>query len=904
MARKMLIDATHSEETRVVVVNGNKVEEFDFDATARGLITGNIYLAKVTRVEPSLQAAFVDYGGNRHGFLAFSEIHPDYYQIPQADRDALMQEEIEHAEAEDEEEDQQAQEDAKPKKSRSRSRRSNSRNRNKAEGSVTEDKVQSDIVEGESVEAENVENESDAPKPEAPKSDSDEPIAEIEVATDNSKDVDAQEEPITEVTEDVKDSEDAKPKKSRSRKRPARKSAESVLDDPRDADGESSDVEEVSTSDDDEVRATRNRPSKSRAPRVRPHNRYQIQEVVKVRQIILVQVIKEERGNKGAALTTYLSLPGRYCVLMPNTARGGGISRKVANIQDRKRLKTLVKNFNVPKGAGLIIRTAGAKEDSAEIERDYAFLTRQWNKIRELTLASSAPTAVYAESGPIKRAIRDLLTTDTEEVLVEGQKGFDEAQEYMNIIMPERVNDVKLYEDTMPLFSRYQVESYLAAMFNPIVQLPSGGYLVFGVTEALIAVDVNSGRSTKESSIEETAVKTNLEAATEVARQLKLRDLAGLVVIDFIDMEQRRHQSDVESRLKEALRKDRARIQVGRISSFGLLEMSRQRLRTGLAEATTLPCPHCSGTGIQRSDDSLALAVIRAIEEEIARGRSNQIAAHVPMDVANFLFNEKRDHINGFEERHGVTVKIVADPEQIAPNYKLEKSKISGKPVPKAAAPITAESVMESVADDEAKPAKRRRRRGGKGRNKNANNENNSVENNSEVNEDSKETNEAQPVEVSEENVEEKPKKRTRSRRKPKADVEVSTEEVKSAETAPSDAPSDTAEEKPAPKKRAPRKTKAQKDAEISADAPDEVVKEKPKRTRRKKADDAVSEETKTEEKPKKARKKAPVKKAKKEETAKAPVIEEAPIETKSMSFEPEAPAEKPKPKKKGWWSL
>ncbi|MCL4140800.1 UNVERIFIED_CONTAM: hypothetical protein GTU68_008173, partial [Idotea baltica] len=490
----MLIDATHAEETRVVVVEGNKVDEFDFESLNKRQLAGNIYLAKVTRVEPSLQAAFVDYGGNRHGFLAFSEIHPDYYQIPVADR-----------------------------------------------------------------------------------------------------------------------------------------------------------------------------------------GRYKIQEVVKVRQILLVQVVKEERGNKGAALTTYLSLAGRYCVLMPNTARGGGISRKITNATDRKKIKEITNTLEVPKGAGLIVRTAGAKRSRTDIERDYEYLLRQWEQIRDLTLQSIAPAQIYAEGDLIKRTIRDLYNREIDEIIVEGDRGYADAVEYMQMLMPTRVEKITHYKESMPLFARYQVEAYLGGMFNPTVQLKSGGYIVINITEALVAVDVNSGRATKEGSIEDTALRTNLEAAEELARQARLRDLAGLIVIDFIDMEERRNNSAVEKRLKDKLKNDRARIQVGRISSFGLLEMSRQRLRPGMLEATTAPCPHCHGTGLVRSDDSQALAILREIEEEATRKRSNEVLVTAPVNVANYLLNAKREHISEIESRYGMSVRIEANAAMISPDYTVEKLKTASR---------------------------------------------------------------------------------------------------------------------------------------------------------------------------------------------------------------------------------
>ncbi|MBF5077952.1 ribonuclease E/G [Paracoccus sp. NBH48] len=591
MAMKMLIDATHAEETRVVVVDGTKVEEFDFETANRRQIAGNIYLAKITRVEPSLQAAFVDYGGNRHGFLAFAEIHPDYYQIPAADREALKAEERADAEAQEAEEE------------RGRSRRK--------------------------------------PRAEA---------------------VDASDETTTDdAGQDATDKDDE---------------IESVADE---------DVAE-------EVRAPRK-------PRAR---RYKIQEVVKVRQIMLVQVVKEERGNKGAALTTYLSLPGRYCVLMPNTARGGGISRKITNAADRKKLKDIAGELDVPKGAGLIIRTAGSERTRMEIRRDYEYLLRLWEQIRDLTFKSIAPAAIYEEGDLIKRNIRDLYSKDIDEVLVEGERGYQQARDFMQMIMPTHADSVKHYQDQMPLFARFQVESYLAGMFNPVVQLKSGGYIVIGITEALVAIDVNSGRATKEGSIEETALKTNLEAADEVARQLRLRDLAGLIVIDFIDMDERRNNAAVEKRIKDKLKSDRARIQIGRISGFGLMEMSRQRLRPGMLESTTQPCAHCHGTGLIRSDDSLALTILRAIEDEGTRKRSREVLVKAPVAVANFLMNAKREHVAGIETRYGLSVRVEADPALVSPDFAIEKFKTATRVLPEPShVPLGVNADLMASIDEE-----------------------------------------------------------------------------------------------------------------------------------------------------------------------------------------------------------
>ncbi|MEC7667593.1 MAG: ribonuclease E/G, partial [Pseudomonadota bacterium] len=623
MAKKMLIDATHAEETRVVVVDGNKVEEFDFESNSKRQLAGNIYLAKVTRVEPSLQAAFVDYGGNRHGFLAFSEIHPDYYQIPVADRQALMDEEEAAAQREAEEED-----NPKPKSRRSRSRRSKS----KAEKTTTTDAVVStEPSQITGMETIDLDDDSDGDNDSLAVADA-QPVEQV-VADDTAQDTAADAEvsadaPTEEAAEPSAEAEtsDAAGAAYETEASDEDTSADDSASDEAESDEDEDDEPKVKVADDDSIESVADDDTQEeiRPPRKARARRYKIQEVIKVRQIMLVQVVKEERGNKGAALTTYLSLAGRYCVLMPNTARGGGISRKITNAADRSKLKEIATSIDVPKGAGLIIRTAGAKRTKTEIKRDYEYLQRLWEQIRELTLQSIAPAKIYEEGDLIKRSIRDLYNRDIDEVFVEGERGYRTAKDFMKMIMPSHAKNVKHYSDSLPLFARYQVESYLGGMFNPTVQLKSGGYIVIGVTEALVAIDVNSGRATKEGSIEETALKTNLEAAEEVARQLRLRDLAGLIVIDFIDMDERKNNTAVEKRLKDKLKTDRARIQVGRISGFGLLEMSRQRLRPGMLEATTQPCAHCHGTGLIRSDDSMALSILRQIEEEGVRRRSRE----------------------------------------------------------------------------------------------------------------------------------------------------------------------------------------------------------------------------------------------------------------------------------------
>lgn len=645
MSKKMLIDATHAEETRIVVVDGTKVDDFDFETLNKRQLAGNIYLAKVTRVEPSLQAAFVDYGGNRHGFLAFAEIHPDYYQIPAADRKALIEEDRAAAEAaEAEESGRERRSSGSSSRRRSRSK-SGDRAGEQAERAVSADEVtQSDAVPGmEIIDA-------------GP--DDDEAAIESGFAAAGGDVID----PTVDGQGGDADAVEA--------------ALES--DDADDHPDDATAVEDIESVAEEDV-AEEIRPA--RKPRAR---RYKIQEVIKVRQIMLVQVVKEERGNKGAALTTYLSLAGRYCVLMPNTARGGGISRKITNAADRKKLKEIAGDLEVPQGAGLIIRTAGSQRTKTEIKRDYEYLMRLWEQIRELTFKSMAPAPIYEEGDLIKRTIRDLYSKEIDEVWVEGERGYRTARDFMAMIMPDQVRAVKHYTDPMPLFARYQVEGYLSGMFNPVVQLKSGGYIVIGITEALVAIDVNSGRATKEGSIEDTAYKTNCEAADEIARQLRLRDLAGLIVIDFIDMDERKNNAAVEKRFKDALKNDRARIQVGRISGFGLMEMSRQRLRPGMLESTTQPCAHCHGTGLIRSDDSMALTILRAIEEEGTRKRSREVLVKAPVAVANFLMNQKRDHIAMIETRFGLSVRVEADPSLISPDFALEKFKTATRVVPES----------------------------------------------------------------------------------------------------------------------------------------------------------------------------------------------------------------------------
>lgn len=641
MSMRMLIDARHPEETRVAVVKGNRIEEFDFESAEHKQLKGNIYLAKVTRVEPSLQAAFVDYGGNRHGFLAFSEIHPDYYQIPKADREALLREEAEHAA--EEERLRAAEYD------------------NGDHGEYVED-THNDFDEEEA---------------------------------DNG----SEHEPGTEEA------------------------------------GTGSNRSPVDESAADELR------KKRQALR----RRYKIQDVIQRRQVLLVQVVKEERGNKGAALTTYLSLAGRYCVLMPNTSHGGGISRKISNGADRKRLKSIMADLKLPSSMGLIVRTAGLSRTKTEIKRDFDYLARLWDEIRERTLSSTAPALIYRDSDLIKRAIRDLYHREIEEVIVEGEEGYKAAKGFMKLLMPSHVRRVKLHSETTPLFQRHGVEDQLSAMYQPIVQLKSGGYLVINPTEALVSIDINSGRSTREHNIEQTAYNTNLEAAQEIARQLRLRDMAGLIVIDFIDMEQSSHVRKVEKAMKEALRNDRARIQVGRISSFGLMEMSRQRLRTGVLEASTKPCPHCDGTGLMRTAASAGLSALRILEDEAARGRGERICLRAGKEAAIYVLNKKRPELGEIEQRYGVNIEVLVDESfegarmtvdssgprpvavprpQIAQIEEEEQLEAEMAEIDEDEAETEAETEAEAEAEGNGPHAegerqgrrRRRRRRGGRGR--------------------------------------------------------------------------------------------------------------------------------------------------------------------------------------------
>lgn len=944
MATRMLIDARHSEETRVAVLKGNRIEEFDFESSDHKQIKGNIYLAKVTRVEPSLQAAFVDFGGNRHGFLAFSEIHPDYYQIPKEDREALLAEE---AAAAEEEAALRAQEEE--------------------DGHTPGDEYDADDETGEAL----VEEIAEDGVEEIDTSEKDD-VATIEEGQlqdddDNGSDDDSD--------EDDDDSED----QSRGRRGRGRGRRQSRS-------GNRSRAKEV-----DEVRAKR----------LALRRRYKIQDVIQRRQVLLVQVVKEERGNKGAALTTYLSLAGRYCVLMPNSSHGGGISRKINSAADRKRLKTIVSDLSLPRSMGLIVRTAGLSRTKTEIKRDFDYLARLWDEIRERTLGSTAPTMIHSDSDLIKRAIRDIYNREIEEVVVEGEEGYRSAKEFMKLLMPSHARRVKAYSDPVPLFQRYGAEDQLRAMYDPEVQLKSGGYLVINPTEALVSIDINSGRSTKEHGIEATALSTNLEAAKEIARQLRLRDMAGLVVIDFIDMERSGNIRKVERAMKDALKNDRARIQVGRISGFGLMEMSRQRLRTGVLEATTRECPHCDGTGLVRTASSAGLSALRLIEDEAARGRGTIITLYASTEAAVYLLNAKRADLAEIEARYGVSVEVLPEGEDEGAKMRVTSSGPRPTSAPRFD-PIVDDTDDEDDlddseidsddddddrnSDDERPRKKRRRRRGGRGRKRDNGDVNNrddedssDGENDTSDDEDRAEDTvsdeddkpkkrrrrggrrrrgrnrdeggeegdngsedsaegvipEAKAEDVAEQIGEQltddiavvgeaatdpapKPKRRTRRKKAEpeaeKADATAPAAETEAAATASEDAPA----EKP---KRRTRRKKADTEAEIATDTIATPADEKPKRTRRKKAEPKAATEvsesqpdeatTPAEEETPKAKKPARAPRKKREpvtaKAASAETQEQEPAPEQPIASEPaeSAPAEAresdAKPRR-GWW--
>ncbi len=860
MTMRMLIDARHPEETRVAVVKGNRIEEFDFESAERRQLKGNIYLAKVTRVEPSLQAAFVDYGGNRHGFLAFSEIHPDYYQIPKEDREALLREEAEHAAAE----------------------------------------AALRASEGD-----------------------DEPV-------DGHHDDDGQDHdrPDSDLEDDLEGDEPPAPESAGGNGHDDHSAAEDL-----------------------------------RRKRMALRRRYKIQDVIHRRQVLLVQVVKEERGNKGAALTTYLSLAGRYCVLMPNTTHGGGISRKISNAADRKRLKTIMSELSLPSSMGCIVRTAGLQRTKTEIKRDFDYLARLWDEIRETTLKSQAPALINEDSDLIKRAIRDIYNRDIDEVIVEGEAGYRKARDFMKLLMPSHVKKVKSYADPVPLYQRYGAEDQLEAMYHPVVQLKSGGYLVINPTEALVSIDINSGRSTREHGIEQTALSTNLEAAQEIARQLRLRDMAGLVVIDFIDMESNGNVRKVEKAMKAALANDRARIQVGRISQFGLLEMSRQRLRTGVLEASTRECPHCEGSGLVRTASSAGLSALRMLEEEAARGRGSQLVLRASQEAAFYVLNRKRSELGEIEERYGVTIDVQSDgqlegarmtveaggpPPAFRPKFEpIIEEDLEDDLIVEDEDEAFEEEAREERGDDDQRRGRRRRRRSRRGRRGEGEHlSENGDESESAADEGEGEGEEAVGESRADREAGERDGGRRRrrrgrrgGRRRQEENGETGGERAAGSEDG-GDAPAAEAGDTPdvvaeAEVKKPRRRTSKAKTAEaaegvdapaVTADAEAEPTPEKPKRTRRKKADaeaegDAVAEAVvaapvaaeAAPEKPKRSRaKKAAAVEEVTAEPAPEPEAAEKPKRARKAKAK-EAPAETDasapngaegsnEPPRRGWW--
>ena len=889
MTMRMLIDARHQEETRVAVLKGNRFEEFDFESAEHKQIKGNIYLAKVTRVEPSLQAAFVDFGGNRHGFLAFSEIHPDYYQIPKEDREALLAEEAAHAEEEaalraiaEGEEDFVGDDELGETLADEMAGTSHEHHHDDDFGGVTEvDTAEKDEV------------------------------ATIEDGhVDNGFDHDGEESP-----EEDGETEEPRRRGGRGRRRQGGNR------------GHAKEADEL------------------RAKRMALRRRYKIQDVIQRRQVLLVQVVKEERGNKGAALTTYLSLAGRYCVLMPNSSHGGGISRKINSAADRKRLKTIISELDLPKSMGCIVRTAGLQRTKTEIKRDFDYLARLWDGIRETTLKSTAPALIHSDSDLIKRAIRDIYNRDIEDVVVEGEAGYRAARDFMKLLMPSHAKRVKAYSDPVPLFQRYGAEDQLTAMYDPVVQLKSGGYIVINPTEALVSIDINSGRSTKEHGIEATALNTNLEAAREIARQLRLRDMAGLVVIDFIDMEYNSNIRKVEKAMKDALKNDRARIQVGRISSFGLMEMSRQRLRTGVLEATTRSCPHCDGTGLVRTASSAGLSALRLIEDEAAKGRGSVISLYASTEAAVYLLNAKRADLAEIEERYGVRVEVLPEGENEGAKMRVASSGPRPEFTPRFD-PIGIEEDDDEIIEDEdefeaedrsdegegegrGKRRRKRRRRGGRGRDEDRGpREDGDASENGDESDEAEESEDGDRAESDDGEGQRKKRRRGRRRRggRSRGDGDVGAEnDASDEETSPRsdveapaapEASAATDQDDTAPVK--PKRTRKKKvDAEPVAEAVVEVAAEpasaeastapedtpaKPKRTRKKKvAEDEVTAEpaapaveasvepaADAPAKPKRTRKKA---------VAAAP---EAPAVTTEAA--PETSEEQSGTPRRGWW--
>ncbi len=923
MTKKMLIDASHPEETRVAVVNKGKVEDFDFESQSRKPLRGNIYLARVTRIEPSLQAAFVEYGGNRHGFLAFSEIHSDYYQIPVADREILRKaEELESqlaAELEQSVKDLDDEEDARAEASEEEAAEEietitndngdeningeeNGDDDGEADGG--EESTDLDAI------AENTDEANEAGESDDQDSQSEEVVleeAETPSETDLADgDIEASEGSHDDAESNGDDTEapDLGEEEGIGARDRAAMLAEAEQEVSVAISGKQSEAAK-------RLADLQERYRQAKRDRSNLLRNYRIQEVVKRRQVLLIQVVKEERGNKGAALTTYLSLAGRYCVLMPNTARGGGISRKIANSSDRKRLRRAMEDLDIPQGIGLIIRTAGAKRTKAEIKRDYDYLLRLWQNIRDLTLKSIAPSLIYEEANLIKRSIRDLYDKDIETVLVEGESGYREAKDFMKMLMPSHAKHVQRYKDKVPLFIQHKVEHQLDEMYQPVVKLKSGGYLVIQQTEALVSIDVNSGKSTRERNIEATALKTNQEAAREVARQCRLRDLAGLVVVDFIDMEENRNNRAVEKRLKDAMKNDRARIQLGRISGFGLLEFSRQRRRSGIVDGTTQVCPSCHGAGVVRSDETAALRILRALEDECIRGKTGQIAAKTSTDVALFILNNKRDWLRRIEETYGVSVAILADPEKAGDSFEVahlgepRKARASNAVVradqPEFSDDDVEEAQAEKSSDDEAEESKPKRRRQRRPRRRNREDRSESDEISADSANTDGESEEKSSSETQDGESEEKSAKRSRRRgrrggRRNRRRPENSEDESENAE-ASDDQDADSVSAEPAEDK------PAENGADSKSVNEDEQAAPKPKRKRRarksvkeaKTSEDAAPTEIANEPAPQ-------ITVDDVSKTVSEAPIAEAPIANDLPQDSPPA-AEADKPRKRGWWS-
>ena len=945
MANKMLIDATHPEETRVVVVRGNRVEEFDFESASRKQLRGNIYLAKVTRVEPSLQAAFVEYGGNRHGFLAFSEIHPDYYQIPVADRQALIEAE--------EQEEREAEERAAAKA------KSGRRRSNRSAAAKAADEARSEDAPGSGA-ADEAHHE-DGHDEHGDHSHGD------HSHDDDHHDDDAQgDKPVA--VEAARSDDDHGSDDHGSDEHGSDDNGSDHLDAP----ASDHSVEEVGGGEEEHEEDVVESVGAEDALEELPERRrgrgrqYKIQEVIKRRQVLLVQVVKEERGNKGAALTTYLSLAGRYSVLMPNTARGGGISRKITNAVDRKRLKAVAGELDVPDGMGVILRTAGASRTKVEIKRDFEYLLRLWENVRDLTLKSAAPTLVYEEGSLIKRSIRDLYNKDIDEVIVAGDEGYREAKDFMRMLMPSHAKNVQAYREAAPLFQRFGVEAQLDAMFSPSVSLKSGGYIVINQTEALVSIDVNSGRATREHNIEDTALKTNLEAAEEISRQLRLRDLAGLIVIDFIDMDESRNNRSVERKLKDCLKNDRARIQVGRISHFGLMEMSRQRIRTGVLESSTEVCAHCGGSGHVRSVTSVALHILRALEDQLLKSATHNLVLRTRTATALYVLNHKRGHLYALEARFGVSITVSADETIVGnQNYLIERGDIATPLEPRPVATTVqvdsfppaeevAEVEIEVEADEEEekeaeggrkprhqavdgeaeggeggrKRRRRRRRRRGNGTGTEADAQNAANENEGEsegegedatpaaeqvaaespVAEEVTTPPAAEAAAPSEDESADAGKRRRRGRRGGRREAEVETPAVDEAEAPAAEA---SASEVATVEAVAAEAVEAPAVAEV---APEAVVEEKPKPKRRGRKQVAIKTEAESEPAPVPAPEAEPVQAE--QPPAPAPVAEPEPVqEAVASAAAREVVVSNPsayvyvdavdpaKPKKAGWWS-